>query len=50
MAVPGGWVVPEPFEGLRFRVEHVSGGARVTAFADKGEPAAWVVPRHRGGG
>ena len=43
-AVPGGWVVPEPFEGMRFRVEPVPGGVRVTAFADKGEPAAWVVP------
>ena len=44
MAVPGGWVVPEPCEGLRFRVEIVAGGVRVTAFMDKGEPAAWVVP------
>ena len=43
-AVPGGWVVPEPFQGLRFRVEPVAGGVRVTAFTVKGEPAAWVVP------
>ena len=44
LAAPGGWVVPEPFHGLRFRVEPVAGGVRVTAFMDKGEPAAWVVP------
>jgi hypothetical protein len=44
LAMPGGWVVPEPFEGSRFRVEPVAGGVRVTAFMDKGEPAAWVVP------
>ena len=43
-AAPGGWVVPEPFRGLRFRVEPVAGGVRITAFMDKGEPAAWVVP------
>jgi hypothetical protein len=36
--------VPEPFQGLRFRVEPAPGGVRVTAFPDKGEPAAWVVP------
>jgi len=41
--VPAGWVVPEPFQGLRFRVEPVAGGVRVTAFVRKGEPAAWVV-------
>ena len=44
LAAPGGWVVPEPFQGWRFRVELVAGGVRVTAFMDKGEPAAWVVP------
>ena len=44
LAMPGGWVVPEPFQGLRFRVEPVAGGVRVTAFVDKGEAAAWVVP------
>ena len=44
LAAPGGWVVPEPFQGLRFRVEPVAGGVRVTVFTDKGEPAAWVVP------
>jgi len=44
-AVPGGWVVPEPFQELRFRVEPVAGGVRVTAFTGKGEPAAWIVPR-----
>ena len=49
LAAPGGWVVPEPFEGLRFRVEPVAGGVRVTAFMDKGEPAAWVVPGREGG-
>ena len=43
-AAPGGWVVPEPFHGLRFRVEPVARGVRVRAFADKGEPAAWIVP------
>ena len=49
LAVPGGWVVPEPFQGLRFRVELVAGGVRVTAFMDNGEPAAWVVPARRAG-
>jgi hypothetical protein len=44
LAAPGGWVVPEPFQGLRCRVEPVAGGVRATAFVDKGEPAAWVVP------
>ncbi len=44
LAAPGGWVVPEPFQGLRFRVEPVARGGRVRAFADKGEPAAWIVP------
>ena len=44
LAAPGGWVVPEPFHGLRFRVEPVTRGVRVRAFADKGEPAAWIVP------
>ena len=44
LAVPGGWVAPAPFQGWRFRVEPVAGGVRVTALADKGEPAAWVVP------
>ncbi len=44
LAAPGGWVVPEPFHGLRFRVEPVARGVRVRAFADKGEPAAWIVP------
>jgi hypothetical protein len=43
-AAPGGWVAPEPFQGLRFRVEPVAGGVRVTAFPGDGEPAAWVVP------
>jgi hypothetical protein len=45
LTAPGGWVVPEPLQGLRFRVEPVVGGVRVTAFVDEGEPAAWVVPR-----
>ncbi len=43
-AAPGGWVVPEPFHGLRFRVEPVARGVRVRTFPDKGEPAAWIVP------
>jgi hypothetical protein len=42
--MPGGWVVPEPFHGLRFRVEPVARGVRVRTFPDKGEPAAWIVP------
>jgi len=37
-------VVPEPLQGLRFRVEPVADGVRVTAFVDEGEPAAWIVP------
>ena len=49
-AALGGRVVPEPFQGLRFRVEPVAGGVRVTAFMDKGDPAAWVVPAARLGG
>ncbi len=48
-AAPGGWVVPEPFQGLRFRVEPMADGVRVTAFLDKGEPAAWIVPARRAG-
>ena len=48
LAAPGGWVVPEPFQGLRFRVEHAPGGVRVTAFMNDGERAAWVVPGRRG--
>ena len=44
LAAPGGWVVPEPFQRLRFRVEPVAGGVRVTAFPGDGEAAAWVVP------
>ena len=44
LAAPGGWVVPEPLQGWRFRVEPAPGGVRVIAFAEKGEPAAWVVP------
>jgi hypothetical protein len=44
LAALGGWVVPEPFQGLRFRVEPVAGGVRVTAVPGDGEPAAWVVP------
>jgi hypothetical protein len=50
LAAPGGWVVPEPFQDLRFRVEPVAGGVRVTAFMDKGDPAAWVVPAARRAG
>ena len=46
-AVPGGWVVPEAFQGWRFRVEPVAGGVRVAAFMRRGEPAAWVVPGRR---
>ena len=44
LAAPGGWVVPEPLQGWRFRVEPAHGGVRVTAFPGDGEPAAWVVP------
>ncbi len=49
LAAPGGWVVPEPFQGLRCRVELVAGGVRVTVFLDKGEPAAWVVAGREAG-
>ena len=49
LAMPGGWVVPEPLQGWRFRVEPVAGGVRVAAFLDKGEPAAWAVPATRVG-
>ena len=44
LAVPGGWVVPEPRHGWRFRVQVVPGGIRVSAFEGGAEPAAWVVP------
>jgi hypothetical protein len=44
LAAPGGWVVPEPLQGWRFRVERAPGGVRIRAFMDNGEPAAWVVP------
>jgi hypothetical protein len=43
-AAPGGWVVPEPFQGLRFRVEPVAGGVRVVMCGTGGQPAAWTVP------
>ena len=43
-AVPGGWVVPEPFQGLRFRVEPVAGGVHVVMCGTGGQPAAWTVP------
>jgi len=42
--VPGGWVVPEPFGELCFRVEPVAGGVRATAFPGGGEPPVWDVP------
>ena len=44
LAAPGGWVVPEPLQGLRCRVEPVPGGVRVTAFVEEGAPAACFVP------
>ncbi len=43
-AISTGWTVPGELQGWRFRVEPVPGGVRVSAFMDKGEPAAWVVP------
>ena len=43
-AAPGGWVVPEPLQGRRFRVERAPGGVRIRAFMDNGKPAAWIVP------
>jgi hypothetical protein len=43
-AVPGGWVVPEGFQGWRFRLEPVAGGVRVTGHMRKGAPALWFVP------
>ena len=49
LAAPSGWVVPKPFQGLRFRVEPVASGVCVTAFVDKGEPAAWIVPGRQAG-
>ena len=44
-AVPGGWVVLEPFQGWRFRMEVVPGGVCVLASDGWGEPAVWFVPR-----
>ena len=44
LAAPGGWVVPEPLQGWRFRVERAPGGVRIRAFMANGEPAAWIVP------
>ncbi len=44
LAAPGGWVVLEPCQGWRFRVERAPGGVRIRAFMDNGEPAAWIVP------
>jgi hypothetical protein len=49
-ATPHGWTVPRPLDGWIFRVEPVAGGVRVTAFMDKGDPAAWVVPAARRAG
>ena len=47
---PGGWVVPEPFQGWRFRVEIAPSGVRVSAFMGKGDPAVWIVPVRPGHG
>ena len=44
LAMPGGWVVPEPFQGWRFGVEPVPGGLRVVMSVRGGEPAVWFVP------
>ncbi len=44
LAALGGWVVPEPLQGWRFRVERAPGGVRIRAFMDNGEPAARIVP------
>jgi hypothetical protein len=42
-ATPSGWVVPEPFQTLRFQVEPMAGGS--TSLCRRGgEPAAWLVP------
>ena len=41
---PSGWVVPEPFQDLRFRVEPVAGGVRVVMCGTGGQPADWTVP------
>ena len=49
LAAPGGWVLPEPFQGWRFRVELAPGGVRVSAFMREGDPACWIVPS-RGAG
>ena len=43
-AVPGVWVVLEPFEGWRFRLEIVYGRLRVLASDGWGDPAVWTVP------
>ena len=48
-AVPGGWVVPEGFQGWRFRLEPVAGGVRVTGCLRKGGSAVWIVPAERTG-
>ncbi len=49
LAAPGGWVVPKPFEGWRFRVELTPDGVRVVASANGGEPAVWFVPGREAG-
>lgn len=43
-AVPGGWVVLEPLQGWRARVEVAPGGLCVLAPDGWGEPAVWFVP------
>lgn len=45
LAVPRGWVVPEPRQGWRFRAQIVPGGIRVGAFEGGAEPAVRIVPR-----
>ncbi len=46
LAAPGGWVVPEPLQGWRFRVEPAPGRAQVIASAEGGAPARWSVPTY----
>ena len=49
LAMLGGWVVPEPFEGWRLNLEITYGGPRIVVSGGWGEPAVWVVPAGRAG-
>ncbi len=49
LVVPGGWAVPEHFQGLRCRVEPAPGGVNVFGSDGWDESAVWFLPATRTG-